>query len=33
MKAAIASIVVLAPIAEARMTPERRTVLFEYAYP
>jgi hypothetical protein len=35
MIAAIASIVVLALIVEARMTPEQRTVLFEssYAYP
>jgi hypothetical protein len=36
MMAAIAGMVVLALIAEARMTPEQRTVLFEslsYAYP
>jgi hypothetical protein len=35
MMAAIASIVVLALIAEARMTPEQRAVLFEssYSYP
>lgn len=34
MMAVIASMVVLAVIAEARMTPEQRTVVFEsYAYP
>jgi hypothetical protein len=34
MMAAIASMVVLALIAEARMTPEQRTVVWEsYAYP
>jgi hypothetical protein len=35
MMAAIASTVVLALIGEARVTPERRTALFEssYAYP
>ena len=34
MMAAIASMVVLALIAEARMTPEQRTAVFEsYAYP
>lgn len=36
MMAAVASMVVLALIAEARMTPEQRTVLFEslsYSYP
>ena len=34
MMAAVASMVVLALIAEARMTPEQRTVVWEsYAYP